>query len=187
VLKQIEEFGKHVEIAGFRNVKIKNVEEFLKVTRKVRPTVDIQFFDAHLVATWEHLYFATLNALKAFRNGESISKSLAMETMLYASAQRQIRKATELIGIKQTTPSVAVLIIGEKPEGVKSAFSAISMSIGGVVDDVVLQLSREKVRRIRRAFGITERELQTAMRKNDSGRALVNLVIERVALLATQR
>jgi KEOPS complex subunit Cgi121 len=186
VLKHIEEFEKYVEIAGFRNVKIKNVEEFLKATCKSSPSIDVQFFDARLVATWEHLYFAVLNALTAFKNEENISKSLTMEAMLYASAQRQIRKATELIGIKHTTSTVAVLIIGEKPETVKSARLAISKSVDGVLDEAVLELSREKVREIREAFDITEAELQTVMHENDLEKALVDLVIERMALLATQ-
>jgi KEOPS complex subunit Cgi121 len=186
VLKRIEEFGKYVEIAGFKNVGIKNVEEFLKATCKSSPSIDVQFFDARLVATWEHLYFAALNALTAFKNGENISKSLAMETMLYASAQRQIRKATELIGIKHRKSSVAVLIIGEKLEAVKSELSAITRSVNGVPDDVVLELSREKVREIREAFDITEAELQTVVHKNNLEKAMVDLVIERMALLATQ-
>jgi len=48
--------------------------------------VEVQLFDASLVTTWEHLYFAALDSLTAFRNRENISRSLAMETMLYASA-----------------------------------------------------------------------------------------------------
>jgi KEOPS complex subunit Cgi121 len=186
VLKRIEEFEKYVEIAGFKNVQIKNVEGFLKATYKSSPGTDIQFFDARLVATWEHLYFAVLNALTAFKNGENISKTLAMETMVYASAQRQIRKATELIGIKHTTSTIAVLIIGEKPETVKSSRLAISKSVDGVLDEAVLELSREKVGEIREAFDITEAELQTVMHKNDLEKALVDLVMERMALLATQ-
>jgi KEOPS complex subunit Cgi121 len=186
VLKQIEEFGKCVEITGFKNVRIKNVEEFLKMTCRRSGNVEVQFFDAGLVATWQHLYFASLNALTAFKNGENISKSLAMETMLYASAQRQIRKATELIGIKRTSSNVAVLIVGEKLEVVKSALSAISKSVDGILDEAVLELSKEKVARIQEAFEITEAELQTVIRRNDLKKALSDLVIERMALLATQ-
>ena len=80
----------------------------------------------NLIATQEHLYFAVLNALQAFQNKTNISKSLAMETMLYASAQRQIQKAIQRCGIKPETTSMAVIIIGEDPTQIKTMLEAIS-------------------------------------------------------------
>ena len=189
MLKYIEEFGKHVAIAGFRKAKIKDIAEFFKIIRKEKnlATVEIQFFDAKSVATWQHLYFAALNALTAFKNEENISKSLAMETMLYASAQRQIRKAMKLLGIKPDSSEIAVLVIGEKPETVKSALSMISKHINAQHDDTVLELSEEKTAIIQRKFGILDVELKTVRKKDGLDKALTDLVIERMALLATQR
>jgi KEOPS complex subunit Cgi121 len=188
LLKYIEEFGEHVTITGFRNAKIKDTEEFLKKIRKEKGSnIEIQFFDAKYVATWLHLYFAALNALTAFKNKENISKSLAMETMLYASAQRQIRKAMELLGIKSETSEIALLIIGQNPETVKSALSMISVSVNVQHDDTVLELSEEKKKIIQKTFGISDLELKTVMEKDGLEEALTNLVIERMALLATQR
>ena len=113
MLKHIEEAEKYVELTGFRNVSVNDAEEFVKAAREETPqTACIQFFDAELVATWQHLYFAVLNALLAFRNERNISKSVAMEVILYASAQRQIRKAIQLVGVKRDSANVAVLIIG---------------------------------------------------------------------------
>jgi len=188
LLKYIEEFGKHIAIAGFRKAKIKDVEELLKIIRKEkRANLEIQFFDAESVATWQHLYFAVLNALTAFKNKENISKSLAMETMLYASAQRQIRKAIKLLGIKPNSSKMAVLIIGEKPETVKSALLMVSKHVNAQRDDAVLGLSEEKAIIIQKTFGISDLELKTVMRKDGLEKALTDLVIERMALLATQR
>jgi KEOPS complex subunit Cgi121 len=188
LLKYIKEFGKYVTITGFKNVRIKDTEEFLKRIRKEkRSTVEIQFLDAKLVATWLHLYFAVLNALTAFKNKENISKSLAMETMLCASAQRQIRKATELVGIKRDSSEIAVLIIGERPETVESTLSMVSKHVKAKRDDTVLDLSEEKIATIQEAFGISDLEVKTIVKKDGLGRALTDLVIERMALLATQR
>lgn len=187
MLKYIEEAGKYVEMTGFRNVGIKDAEEFVKAARKETPqSVLIQFFDAELVATWQHLYFAVLNALLAFRSERNISKSVAMEAMLYASAQRQIRKALQLIGVKRDSANVAVVIIGEKSDSVKTVLSAVSKRVGEEPDESVLEVSKEKARGIREAFGITETALETVMDKNNGEQALVNLVIERMALLSTQ-
>ena len=187
MLKYIEEAGKYVEITGFRNVGIQDAKEFVKTTRKETPkSTWIQFFDAELVATWQHLYFAVLNALLAFKNERNISKSVPMETMLYASAQRQIRKAIQLIGVKRASANVAVVILGESPDSVKAVVSAVSKRVNEEADETVLEILKEKTQGIREAFGITQKELETVMEKNDGKRALVNLVIERMALLSTQ-
>lgn len=187
MLKYIEEAGKYVEITGFRNVRISDAEEFVKAVGKEKHQhVWVQFFDAELVATWQHLHFAVLNALLAFKNGRNISKSVAMEAMLYASAQRQIKKAIGLIGVKCGSANVAAVIIGERPDSVKAVLSAVSEAIGAEPDEAVLEISKEKAQRIREAFGITEKELEAIMEKNDAEQALVKLVIERIALLSTR-
>ncbi|MEM2335968.1 MAG: KEOPS complex subunit Cgi121 [Candidatus Bathyarchaeia archaeon] len=188
LLRYLEEFGRHLAIAGFKNVKITNVEDFLETVRKsLTKNVEAQFFDAEFVATWQHLYFAALNALNAFKNGVNISKSLAVEVLLYASAQRQIRKAMSLLGVKPNCEAIAVLVVGERAEDMEAALQAISKIVGGRRDDAVLELSREKIEAIRKAFEISNVELEAVVRENDLEQALVNLVIERVALLATER
>ena len=187
MLECIEETGKYVEITGFRNIIIEDAKEFLKAARKNKQQrVWVQFFDADLMATRQHLHFAVLNALLAFKNERNLSKSAAMEVMLYASAQRQIRKAIELIGVKPASANVAVVIVGERREAVKMALSSVSEAIGSEPDETVLALSREKAQSLREAFGITAKELQAVIEKNNIESALVKLVIERMGLLSTQ-
>jgi KEOPS complex subunit Cgi121 len=188
VLTYIQEFRKYCEIAGFKNLEIDNTEGFLEEINRKKPVdVEVQFFDADIVATWQHLYFAVLNAMTAFRNRENISKSLSIETLLYTSARRQIRKAMQLVGIKPTSPNIALLIVEGKPDAVKSALSKISTCIDGQPDDSVLGLSAEKIERIKRAFTISEAQLETVMDKDGVEKAIIDLVIEQVALLATLR
>jgi tRNA threonylcarbamoyladenosine modification (KEOPS) complex Cgi121 subunit len=159
----------------------------LKTLNDEKPAqVDFQLFDARLVATWEHLYFAALNALVAFKSRRNISKSVAVETLLYASAQYQIQKAMRLLGVKPGSSDIAVLIMGEQSEPVQSLLSTISENVGGKRDERVLELSEEKSEFIRRFFGISENQLRTAKRGGSLERALVDLVIERVALVAVQ-
>jgi tRNA threonylcarbamoyladenosine modification (KEOPS) complex Cgi121 subunit len=187
LLKYIEENGKYVETTGFRNVKIEDAEEFLKtIRREQQQNTVVQFFNADLVATWQHLYFAVLNALTAFRNKSNISNNVAMEIMLYVSAQRQIRKAIALVGAKPDPANIAAVIIGETPDSVKTVLSAVSKRVGTEPDETVLELSKGKMQSICKAFDISEKELETVMKKNNLEQALVNLVVERMALLATQ-
>ena len=188
MLKYIEEFKKYAIITGFRNVKIGKADNFLKVIQKEKPQeVDAQFFDAKFVATWQHLYFATLNAFKAFKNGENISRSVEMEIMLYASTQRQIRKALDVMGVKDSTKSVALVVIGENPKVVASTLTIISEQISGERDDIVLELSEEKRKVIQNAFQISDTEIKTIMKNSCWEKALIDLVVERVALLVTRR
>ncbi|MFQ6065131.1 MAG: KEOPS complex subunit Cgi121 [Candidatus Bathyarchaeia archaeon] len=184
----LKEFGRYVAIAGFRNAQVEDVDDLFNLVRKKVADVDVQFFDANLIAGWEHLYFATLNALKAFESKLNISNSLAMETLLYASAQRQISKAIDLMGIKPDSSQIAVLIVARTLEETESALEIVSKLVSGERDDNILELTDDKIERIRKLFDISDLELESKLKRNGLKReALVDLVIEHGALLVTQR
>jgi tRNA threonylcarbamoyladenosine modification (KEOPS) complex Cgi121 subunit len=188
LIRELEEFGMYVAMTGFRNAEIEDVNEFFTLVRKKAAGVVIQIFDANLIASWEHLYFAALNALTAFEGELNISNSLAMETLLYASAQRQIDKAIGLLGIKPESSQIAVLVMAKTSEEAGSALETISEMVSGDCDDGILELSGEKMEKIRRLFEVSDLELESKLeRKGLERETLVDLVIEHVALLATQR
>ena len=187
MLYNMEEYGKHVEITGYKNIKFSRAEEFLKANRKeTKQNSHLQFFNAELIATQEHLYFAVLNALQAFKNKTNISKRPAMETMLYASAQRQIQKAIQRLGIKPETTSMAVVIIEENPQQIKTMLQAVTECVGMEPDEKVLEMTKNKEKKIQEAYQITDEELKTIMKNDDREKAIVDLIIEQAALLATQ-
>ncbi len=187
MLYHLKEYGKFAEITGYRNIAFAKAEEFLKSNRKeTGKVIDVQFFDAALIATQEHLYFAAINALQGFQNKTNISKSLAMETMLYASGQRQITKAIQLCGIKPETKNMAVVIIGENQVWLKTVLQAVTECLGSDPDERVLDLTKTKKTEIKKAFQISDEEIKTIIKNDESEKALINLVIERVALLSTQ-
>lgn len=186
MLYNFEKYGRFVEIAGYSGIKFEVAEAYLKAHRRQTHVVAVQFFDADLVATPRHLYFAALNALQAFKGKTNISKTVAMETMLYASAQRQIQKAIARSGIKPNTQNMAVLIIGEQQQTVELALAAVSACAGKAPDNCVLEMNSAKLKIIKKNFDIGEGEVEV-VRKGDDGEVVVaDLVIERVALLATQ-
>jgi tRNA threonylcarbamoyladenosine modification (KEOPS) complex Cgi121 subunit len=188
LLRLIEEFQKYVLVTGFRKVRIDAPEEFLKLTSSGDSSnVEVQVFDAEDIATWEHLYFAVLNALMSFRNKTSISRSLAMETMLYASAQRQIRRAIGSLGVKHGSTKIAMILIGVRAGNLRRVLSKVSKQIKAERDETVLKLTNEKMANIRRIFNVTDDELSTVKKGNGTKKALVDLIIERMALLATER
>jgi KEOPS complex subunit Cgi121 len=188
LIKKLEDFDRYVAIAGFRNVKIKNINSFFGIVRRKAGDVHVQLFDAKLIAGWEHLYFAALNALNAFKNKTNISKGVAVESLLYASAQRQIEKAVELLGIKPDSSQVAVLIVAETKQRAVSTLKVVSKLMMGERDDSVLELTNGKVKGVKGLFGISDLELEVKLEKEGFEKeALIDLVIEHMALLATQR
>lgn len=187
MLRFVEEFRKHVLMTGFKVNPIDAPEELLRLINREKPSnVETQVFDAEGIATWEHLYFAVLNALMAFNIKSNVSKSLAMETLLYASAQRQIRKATEILGVKSGLAKIAFVLIGENAESLESTLSQILKTIGAQRDEAVLELTEAKAANIRRIFRISDGELGSVMKRCETKKALTNLVIERMALLITE-
>jgi KEOPS complex subunit Cgi121 len=186
VIKYIVDAEKFSKITGFRQVSVDNKEEFLRSVRKTQMDLTIQFFDADLVCTWEHLLFAAMNSLAAFRNDTNISKRPDIEMLLYASAHRQISKAIKLIGIKADSANIALVAIGSSRRLVEESTSGISSMLRTHPDDSILELTQEKTNRIKEIFQITEQEIASVMKEDCKNQALVDLVIERMALLPTQ-
>jgi tRNA threonylcarbamoyladenosine modification (KEOPS) complex Cgi121 subunit len=187
MIKPIEEYERFVEISGFRGVNVKDAKEFSNAVQAKLPRgCGIQLFDADFVATWQHLYFATVNALMNFRGKRSISKSLAVETALYASGQGQIQKAIEQIGVKPETRNVAVVVICEKAESAVAGLEAVATLLGSKPDESVLDLTPKKTEQIKKAFDISDAELDAVSTRGRGEVALVDLVVERVALLSTR-
>jgi tRNA threonylcarbamoyladenosine modification (KEOPS) complex Cgi121 subunit len=188
MLKRIQESRKYIAIAGFRGTKIANVDRFCKKVKTLKPAgVEAQFFDARKIATWQHLYFSALNALTSFENKTNVSRSLAMEIMHFASAQRQIREAVSKIGISSESAEVAVAIVGARQKAIEKTLAMISRLLGGKRDDAVLELTPEKIREIREAFDISPEEFGAVGSGKESEQALVDLILERVALVSTLR
>jgi len=187
-MREIEGIGKYIAIAGFRNAKIKDAENLFNAVREKVKDACVQFFDANLIAGQEHLFFAALNALKAFEGKTNISNSLSVETLLFACAQRQIKKAVELIGIKSESSRVAVLVIADTQQRAKATLEIVSKLVSGERDESAIELSEEKFEAIKKLFKISDLELKAKLKRKGLEReALVELVIEHMALLTALR
>jgi tRNA threonylcarbamoyladenosine modification (KEOPS) complex Cgi121 subunit len=186
MLFHTEEFGKYIEITGYKNIESAKAVESLKNNRKHPQGASVQFFDADLIATKDHLYFACINALYAFRGKVNIARTVAVEIMLYASAQRQIQKAIERIGVKTKTKNLAVVIIGDSKEQTQTQLQGLNAHLGMEPDEIGLEMTSEKIIKIMRTFRITTQEIKTVIKNSNEEVALVNLVIEHGALLAIQ-
>jgi len=189
MFKRIEEYDRFVSIIGFKSAEIIDVDQFVEKVRGAAKPTPVQIFDADRVSGFEHLFFAVLNALRSFSQKKNIAGTIDLEILLYASGQRQIRKALEMVGVKSGTSRVAVLILADDKSKVQDAEESVSRLIDGVRDDRVLEdRGQEKIRRLMRLFNITELELKSlSIGKKADYETVTKLIIERGALLATRR
>jgi KEOPS complex subunit Cgi121 len=128
--------------------------------------------DADMVCGRSHLTSAVMHASRAFERGDNVSSSLAGETILYASGERQISKAVKKMGVKVGTERVALVLFNvQDAEGIVKALSFHR-------DDEVLDASVEKAVR----FGITHEELKAV-----PADMFEDLVLERVAFVGMQK
>jgi len=120
------------------------------------------FINPKYVPDLSTVEFAVKKTLKNWNSGKRISKSLAMEILLYYSASRQINIAKKLAGTKK---AVAVVIDEEE-------FSKLEFKELDFVPDFDLNSIMEH-------YGITEEELKIAGLEK-----LPLLIRERIALFS---
>jgi tRNA threonylcarbamoyladenosine modification (KEOPS) complex Cgi121 subunit len=183
----LEETEEIAQITGFKNLRIDNAKEFVKKVRDKMPQkVWIQFFDASVVATWQHLFFAVLNAQLSFGNHRNISKSIEMETLLFASAQHQINKAIKKMGIKTDSINIAVVIVAKKTKQLSRALSIISRITDKEPDETVLEISDQKQKMILTKFEISQNEIEAVIKTENTRNAIRDVVLEKMSLLSTK-
>lgn len=182
LIEKAVEFGRWIGIAGLKDV---NTGEVKKLIEESFEHLEVQFFDADYVATWRHLFFAVLNALKAFRDGANFSKNIATESLLYASTQRQIEKAIEMLGIRSNTRNVAAIAVGEDRKEVESFIAILGRSVG-TSDDTVLNVTEKKLRSIKQLFDLTQFPIGE-VEEGAETEAVVDVLIEKMALLAVKK
>lgn len=188
MIEELEDFNLYLLLTGFQNAQVTDIEGFFAKVRKAMGNAYVQFFNADLIAGKAHLRFAALNALTAFKNKVNISNSLAMETLLYASAQRQIKDALKIIGVSPNSKRVAILILAETQNQGATVLESISKLLQGKRDDSVVEFSKDKIDGLMKLFGISTLELEAKTEKKGAEKeALQDLIIEHMALLVTLR
>jgi KEOPS complex subunit Cgi121 len=121
--------------------------------------------DADLVCGKAHLEAAVAHAKRALEQGTNFSSTVSMETMLFASGERQISKAKEKMGVKDGMRHFALVLFDcDDP-------MAIIRKLKMIKDDLVLLPSKEKAI----GFGIEQDELESVPEWQ-----VPDLVLERV-------
>ena len=118
---------------------------------------------ADLVFGLDHLRSALYHAKRAMCEGSNSADSLEMETLLYASGERQLSSAIAKMGVTEATEKMVVARLAGNEISVGSEWKTLEDRHSA---------SKESLRR----FGITDLEMSTV-----SDDRLVELVMERIA------
>lgn len=156
---------------------IHDIEGFLKkVTQFVKENnVLIQVFDAELIYGKNHLISAYEHAKRAMDRKKNTTNSIEMETLLYASGERQLKLAIPKMGVKKSSVSVALIFIAESKTKISNQLiSEFLKELSLNRDDGVLEGNENTLKK----FGITETEIRTVMKVKYG-----NLILEKVALV----
>lgn len=165
-------------IIGISETQIYDVEDVLRQIKRLAKEkgVILQLVDANRITGKEHLKLASYHAKKAFQQNSQISNSIEIETLLYATGQRQIDKALTLMGITPKTKNVAVVALfpPHKPN-LSEIFQEIISLLKGKKSKKVFNFTSEKERTLIQLFEITSEELKTG--------STHDLIIERMGML----
>jgi KEOPS complex subunit Cgi121 len=159
-------------IAG--TCEIADVNGFLHALNDIAAEYDItvQAIDASKTAGNEHILAAAEKAIRAVQHRDSISDDLGMEILLYASGNRQIKRALSM-GVRTGENEIVLVAVGDGiPDGAIRELENLIL----VAD--VTGYTREKRDAVTTFFSITETEIAAVGEEK-----IPQLVLERVALM----
>jgi len=149
-------------VAGARG-HVPNTEDFVRQAAMLEKQhlVTIQFFRADRIFGAEHIVSAAEKAVRAMENRTNMARSLGMEMLLYAAAERQTSEALRKLGLFSGIEAIALIVVGMDDAG------RILEELGLERDDAVLDPAGKDPS----VFGIDRNAVNAA-----------DLVLERVAV-----
>ena len=132
----------------------------------------IQAFDADMIYGKNHLISAFEHAKRAMDRKTNTTNSLEMETMLYASGERQLKLAIPKMGIKKGKTKIAFVLINQKAKNLGNLAGEMLKFLNLTRDDQVLDGDENTLKK----FGISENEMKTVTKAKYG-----HLILEKVA------
>jgi len=179
--------GKFVGIAELRNSNSLNQEELIQLAKSMsNDSLTVQLLNGQLIASEMHLLSAAQNAINAQHGDYMISRSLDVEIIVFASAQRQIGRALESLGVYDKLDELALVVIGDDTSSVEQTINEMADIIGTeILPSFAATLDR--IERIKQHFQISDKEINTLSESEtlqSTLDALSRCVVSRVSLVA---
>ncbi|MHA1229681.1 MAG: KEOPS complex subunit Cgi121 [Candidatus Helarchaeota archaeon] len=183
---------KLIGITAIRAQNLLNINIVIDEIKKLSMKYDceVQLLNANKIATWEHLFFAAINALRSFQGGYNLAKSLSMELMLHVAANRQIKVAIETFGIKIDNKEIAVVIFANKEENIHNITEELIRFFNGVEDLDLLNIDQNKLEILKKIFNINDGELTNLINigpDEDEYKTIIKIIIDRGALVNLEK
>ena len=189
---RIEQLGvngtdKVVGIAELRNSNNLKQKELIQLaTSMSSDSLTVQLLNGLLIANEIHLLSAAQNAIRAQQGDYMISRSLDVELIVFASAQRQIGRALEALGVHDGLDEIALVVIGTDNSSVEHSIKDLVDTIG---TETLPSFSAtiERMERVKKHFQIGDKEIsaisdsETLESQLD---ALARCIVSRVSLVA---
>ena len=101
----------NLEILGFRAT-ITSVNDTLSQINEIKKDGEIiQLLNADAIVSKNHIVHGVNQAFLAFERGENLAKDISVEIALRCSAQRQISKAFNILGLKEGEMNLVAILI----------------------------------------------------------------------------
>ncbi|MDP3066197.1 MAG: KEOPS complex subunit Cgi121 [Methanobacteriaceae archaeon] len=156
-----------IRIIGFK-ADINNVQEVLKLISDSCRNGTIQILRADGLAGKKHVRQAATQALLAFERENNFAQDLGLEICLRASAQRQISRALNILGMKEGKQDLCAVMVDFPSDKVIKLDRIL-----GPRDDSALQYRPENLKKV---YEISDLEI-------DACDGVQNALIERTTLL----
>jgi KEOPS complex subunit Cgi121 len=157
----------NIKIAGFKH-NLNDFRELMAQINEISNDCNLQLLNADGIAGEEHALHSAVHAIKAFERGENIANDLGLEICLRASAQRQISKALNILGIKKGHMNICAVAIGCKEDIIEELENILDER-----DDKVLKPDENNLKEI---YNVSDEEI-------DAAGSITNVMIERTTLL----
>ncbi len=147
----------------------------------------VQFFNSAMIVDEIHLLSAAQNAFNAWKGDYMRSRSLDVEIVIYASAQHQIGRAIEIMGIDDQTKTIAVVALGEDKKKVQDCALDLEKAIGSEITPA-FEMTVEKLETLMEMFRISKSEISLFLDKDDlrsRQHALSKCLVSRISQIAT--
>lgn len=131
IMDQYNFINHNIQIAGFER-DITDLNKVMDFTERIQGSGTIQLLNAKGIAGKNHILQATIQALKAFNRNENMAKDLGLEICVRASAQRQISRALEILGLENGKMEICAIAVDCDPD----VGNALEEFLGPRNDDV---------------------------------------------------
>lgn len=186
MIKSLDEYNQILLIEGLFSKKNIEYDELMQTLERESPNVIIQLLDGNRVLGYDHILFAVLNALKSKKNKKMISEDLPMEILVYASAQRQINKSIQILGVRKNSHRIVLVALSKSEKKLYDLLESISKMQDLSIDNSLFNMwDSEVVETIKTIFKISNSEFESIKREDYSDKKIFEeLIIEKMALLS---